>query len=175
MKLAKDKPINLFQRAAKIKLVVLDVDGVLTPGSIVYDSAERETKVFNVKDGLGISLGVRNGLKFGIITARNSAMVERRAQELGIQFVIQGMRTKLPGLQQLAETCKLEPSEIAYVGDDLPDVAAMEYVGLACCPNDAALEIQSIVHLQAHSKGGDGALREILEFILESKMLFEEA
>src|SRR6478609_7402733 len=126
MNLAEHKPINLFQRAAKIKLVVIDIDGVLTPGTIVYDSADRESKFFNVKDGLGISLGIRNSLKFAIITARNSPMVERRAQELGIAYVVQGMKSKLPGFQQLAEKCGLTLAEMAFVGDDLPDLPAMQ-------------------------------------------------
>jgi 3-deoxy-D-manno-octulosonate 8-phosphate phosphatase (KDO 8-P phosphatase) len=173
MNVAENKTLNLFQRAANIKLVVLDVDGVLTPGTIVYDSADCESKFFNVKDGLGISLGVRSGLKFAIITARNSPIVERRAQELGIHYVVQGMRTKLPGFQQLAEKCGFSFSEMAYVGDDLPDLAAMQEAGLACCPADAALSIQAIAHLKAHSNGGEGALREILEFILESKSVME--
>ena len=173
MNIVENETPNLFQRAANIKLVVLDVDGVMTPGNIVYDSAARESKFFNVKDGLGISLGVRSALKFAIITARNSPIVERRAQELGINYVVQGMRTKLPGFQKLAEKCGLSFSEMAYVGDDLPDLPAMQEAGLACCPADAALSIQAIAHLKANSKGGEGALRAILEFILESKSLLE--
>jgi len=173
MNLSENKTLNLFQRAANIKLVVLDVDGVLTPGTIVYDSADRESKFFNVKDGLGISLAIRSGLTFAIITARNSPIVERRAEELGIKYVVQGMRSKLPGFQKLAEKCGLSFSEMAYVGDDLPDLPAMQEAGLACCPADAALSIQVIAHLKADAKGGEGALREILEFILESKSFLE--
>jgi 3-deoxy-D-manno-octulosonate 8-phosphate phosphatase (KDO 8-P phosphatase) len=167
------RPSNLFERAANIELIVLDIDGVLTQGGIVYDSAGQETKAFNVKDGLGISLGIRAGLQFGIITARISPIIERRAHELGIQHVIQGMRTKLPGFEKIAADCGLELSQMAFIGDDLPDILPMQAAGLACCPADAAWDVQQIAHLKANAHGGDGAVRELIEFILDSRALLK--
>lgn len=162
---------NLFERAAAIRLIVLDVDGVLTDGKIVYTSAGDEIKAFNVKDGLGISLAVREGLELAIITARHSVMVQRRAEELGIQHVIQNTRTKLPALEELVSRLDLAWHEVAYVGDDLPDIPCMQACGLACCPADAAREVLSMAEIVSNRNGGEGALREILEFLLESRAL----
>lgn len=162
---------TLFERAAAIQLIVMDVDGVLTDSKIVYNSDGAETKAFNVKDGLGISLGVRTGLRFGIITARESEMVQRRAKELAIEFVIQKTRTKLPALEALANELNLELAQLAYVGDDLPDMACLENVGLPCCPSDAAYEVKQVAALVSNHAGGHGAIREIVEFILECKTI----
>jgi 3-deoxy-D-manno-octulosonate 8-phosphate phosphatase (KDO 8-P phosphatase) len=162
---------NLFERAAAIRLVVLDVDGVLTDSKIVYDSDNREAKAFNIKDGLGISLGVRSGLQFAIITARESAMVNRRAQELGIAHIIQNTRTKLPALEALAGKLQLEFRQIAYIGDDLPDLPCMEKVGLPICPADAAREVRAVAALCSNAPAGLGAVREAVEFILDSRAL----
>lgn len=164
-------PQNLFEQAANIQLVVMDVDGVLTDGKIVYSSSGNEHKTFNVKDGLGISLGIRAGLQFAIITARESAMVERRAKELGIAFVIQNTRTKLPALEQLLGELGLDFSQVAYIGDDLPDLPCLEAVGLPACPADAAIEVRQKSRLVSNHAGGNGAVREIIEFMLESRTL----
>ncbi len=164
---------KLFELAAGIRLVVLDVDGVLTDGKITYTSDDQEVKSFNVKDGLGISLGVRAGIQFGIITARESVMVSRRAQDLDIQHVIQKTRTKLPALEKLVADLSLTFEQVAYIGDDLPDIPPMQRVGLACCPADAAGEVRAIAHLVSSHRGGDGAVREIMEFILEARQLIE--
>ena len=163
---------ELYKRAAAIQLVVLDVDGVLTDGKITYTSDGQELKSFNVKDGLGISLGVKAGLQFAIITARQSPIVERRAEELGIQHVRQLTKTKLPALEQMAQELDLEFSQIAYVGDDLPDLPALSRVGLPCCPADAVAEVKEVAHFVSHYRGGEGAVREILELILQSKQRF---
>jgi len=163
---------ELYERAAAIQLVVLDVDGVLMDGKITYTSDGQELKSFNVKDGLGISLGVKAGLQFGIITARQSPIVERRAEELGIQHVRQLTKTKLPALEQMAQELSLEFSQIAYVGDDLPDLPALSRVGLPCCPADAVAEVKAAAHFVSQYRGGEGAVREILELILQSKQRF---
>lgn len=162
---------NLFERAAAIRLVVMDVDGVLTDGKITYSSSGEELKHFNVKDGLGISLGRRAGISFGIITARESEMLRRRAAELDIEHVIQKTRTKLPALEQLVSELGLTFEQVSYIGDDLPDLPCMEKVGLAACPGDAAHELQAMADLVSNERGGDGAVREILEFILESRKI----
>lgn len=164
---------NLFERAAAIRLVVLDVDGVLTDSKIVYNSEGEEIKAFNIKDGLGISLGVRSGLQFGIITARESAMVNRRAKELGIAHVIQNTRTKLPALEALMAELGLESEQVAYVGDDLPDLPCLERVGLSACPADAAREVKARARLVSNYPAGQGAVREIIEFILDSRALLQ--
>jgi 3-deoxy-D-manno-octulosonate 8-phosphate phosphatase (KDO 8-P phosphatase) len=163
---------NLFEKAAAIRLVVTDVDGVLTDGRITYDSAGNEIKSFSVKDGLGISLAVREGVALGIITARQSPMVERRAQELGIQYLIQDTRTKLPAFEKLVADLGLSFSQVAYIGDDLPDLPPLQQAGLACCPADAVKAIREVADLVATCRGGEGAVREILEFILECRRLF---
>ena len=165
------KDRNLFERAAAIRLVVMDVDGVLTDGKISYTSYGQEIKNFNVKDGLGISLGRRAGIAFGIITARESAMLLRRAAELDIQHIAQKTKTKLPAFEALAKELALDLSEVAYIGDDLPDIPCLERAGLSACPADAAWEVRQLADLVSNHCGGDGAVREILEFILESQAL----
>jgi 3-deoxy-D-manno-octulosonate 8-phosphate phosphatase (KDO 8-P phosphatase) len=167
--MSSERPANLFEKAAAIRLVVMDVDGVLTDGRITYDSQGAEIKSFNVKDGLGISLALRSDLQLGVITARQSPILERRFSELGITHVIQNTRTKLPAFETLLTDLNLQPWQAAYIGDDLPDVPPMQAAGLACCPADAAKEVQEIAHLVSNHPGGDGAVREILEFMLECK------
>ncbi|MCE3234309.1 MAG: kdsC [Vampirovibrio sp.] len=162
---------KLLERAAAIQLVVMDVDGVLTDGKITYTSDDQEIKSFNVKDGLGISLGVRAGIQFAIITARESLMVQRRAEDLNIQHVIQKTRTKLPAFEKLVQDLGLSFEQTAYIGDDLPDLPPMQMAGLACCPADAAGEVKAIAHLVANHRGGEGAVREILEFMLECRQM----
>ncbi|WP_373532207.1 KdsC family phosphatase [Vampirovibrio sp.] len=164
-----------FDRARPIRLVVLDVDGVLTDGKITYTSAGDEIKSFNVKDGLGISLGIKNGLQFAIITARESVMVTRRAEELGIQHLIQKMKTKLPALQKLVAELDLTLEQVLYVGDDLPDIPCIEAVGFSACPADAAREVLAMAHFVSRYPGGHGAVREILELVLDSQCPVAEA
>lgn len=164
-----DHSDTLRTQLRPIRLVVMDVDGVLTDGKISYTSAGDEIKSFNVKDGLGISLGIKNGLQFGIITARESVMVTRRAEELGIQHLIQKTKTKLPALQQLLSELGLTFAQVAYLGDDLPDIPCMEQVGFAACPADAAREVLAMAHFVSRYNGGSGAVREILELILDSQ------
>jgi len=160
---------QLQGKAATIRLVVMDVDGVLTDGKITYTSDGQELKSFNVKDGLGISLGIRAGLQFAIITARRSPMVERRAEELGIQHVRQLSKTKLPVLESLMTELSLSPEHLVYIGDDLPDIPPMQAVGLACCPADAVREVKDVAHYMAQARGGDGAVREILDLLLQAR------
>jgi len=174
-----DSGKNLFERASAIHLVVLDVDGVLTDGRIIYfnDAATTELKAFNVKDGLGISLGIREGLQFGIITARESTIVLHRARELGIQHVIQKTKTKLPALQSLIQELGLSVDQVAYIGDDLPDIPCLsfvgvQHVGLACCPTNAVTAVKAVCQLVARSAGGHGAVREIVEFLIQSRAFY---
>lgn len=161
--------LELQERAAAIELVVMDVDGVLTDGKITYTSDGQELKSFNVKDGLGISMAAKAGLQLGIITARQSAIVERRAEELGIQHVKQLTKTKLPAFENLAGELGLTMAQVAYIGDDLPDLPPMKRAGLAFCPADASREVQETAHFISRHRGGEGAVREIMELILQSK------
>ena len=157
---------NLEQKLAKIKLVAFDVDGVLTNGEIIYSESGEELKIFNAKDGHGIVMLNYKGFKTAIITARKTTVVDRRAKDLDITHVYQGAKNKLNALQDLMEKYNLDLSEIAYVGDDMPDVCILDKVGLAFCPNDAAKEVKKICHFISSKDGGRGAVREISDFIL---------
>lgn len=160
---------------SKIKLIVLDVDGTLTDGGIYYDNQGSEMKRFDVKDGLGIMVARTAGLEFAIITGRESPMVERRAKELGIRYLIQGAQKKLLALKSLADSCGLDLDEIGYIGDDLNDLQCMETVGFRACPADAAREVKAVCHYIASAPGGRGAVREGLEYLLTQLGQWEEA
>lgn len=154
---------------SKIKLIVLDVDGTLTDGGIYYDSQGNEMKRFDVKDGLGILVARKAGLEFAIITGRASPMVERRAKELGVKYLLQGVQKKYPALLELAKDCGLSLEEIGYIGDDLNDLQCMEAVGFRACPSDAASAVKSICNFVASASGGHGAVRESLESLLSQR------
>ena len=144
----------------KIKLIVLDVDGTLTDGGIYYDSQGNEMKRFDVKDGLGIKVGIAAGLEFAVITGRESPMVVRRVNELGIQHLLSGVQVKFPALKQLMEELQLSPDEVCYIGDDLNDLECMGFVGMAACPADASEEIKAISHFISDHNGGHGAVKK---------------
>lgn len=153
----------------RIKLVVLDVDGTLTDGGIYYDSRGNEMKRFDVKDGLGIKVGLAAGLEFAILTGRESPMVERRVKELGIQHLMSGVQVKYPALEQLLAELNLSPTEVCYIGDDLNDLECMEHVGFAACPADAVKAVKSICDYVGTIPGGHGAVRESLEYLLTQR------
>lgn len=157
----------------KIKLIVLDVDGTLTDGGIYYDSNGNEMKRFDVKDGLGILVARSAGLKFAILTGRASPMVERRAKELGIEYLVQGVQKKYPALLELAEKCSLSMDEIGYIGDDLNDLQCMQAVGFRACPADAASAVKSVCDYVASTSGGHGAVRESMEYLLTRRGLWD--
>ena len=157
---------DLQERLSKIKLLAFDVDGVMTNGEIIYSESCEELKIFNAKDGHGIVMLNYKGFKTAIITARQTPIVDRRAKDLGITHVYQGAKNKLIALQDLIGKYNLDYSEVAYVGDDMPDVCILERVGLAFCPNDAAEEVKKICHFISSKEGGKGAVREISDFIL---------
>lgn len=159
----------------KIKLIVLDVDGTLTDGGIYYDSQGNEMKRFDVKDGLGIKIGIAAGLEFAVITGRESPMVERRVKELGIQHLLSGVQMKLPALKQLLVELQLCPDEVCYIGDDLNDLECMEYVGVAACPADAAEEIKAVSQFAADRRGGYGAVKSCIKALLVYRNSWEES
>ncbi|MCQ2957474.1 MAG: HAD-IIIA family hydrolase [Candidatus Gastranaerophilales bacterium] len=149
----------------KIKLLALDVDGVLTDGSISYTNAGQEIKTFNVKDGQGIVMLTKLGIDVAIITARNSTIVQKRATDLGIQHVFQGVTDKLEKLEELRTTLNLTYNEIAYMGDDLPDIPILNVVGIKACPNDAILDVKKLCNFKSTKDGGKGAVRELTDQI----------
>ena len=155
--------------AKPIRLILSDVDGVLTDGMITIDNAGVESKSFYVRDGHGIKLWRKAGFEFGLLTARNSQVVKLRAQELGIQWVRQGFADKLPAAREMMQAIGVEPKEVCYIGDDLPDMAVMANVGLAVTVADAAHEVKQLARWVMKSPGGRGAVRELIERILRAK------
>ncbi len=160
---------DLEQLTSKIKLVAFDIDGVMTNGEIIYTDKGEEIKIFNAKDGQGIAMLNYYGLTTAIITARTSSIVDKRAKDLNITHVFQGEKNKFSALEKLINKYNLDLSEIAYVGDDIPDICILEKVGLAFCPNDAVEEVKAICHFISSKEGGKGAVREISNFILVGK------
>jgi 3-deoxy-D-manno-octulosonate 8-phosphate phosphatase (KDO 8-P phosphatase) len=150
-----------------IKLLLLDVDGVMTDGCIIYDNTGGETKSFDVKDGHGLKLIQRAGIQVGIITGRQSEIVNRRAAELGIELVYQGAKDKLIPFREILRKLALQPVEVAYIGDDIVDVPILRQVGFAVTVADAVDEVKAYVHLVTKHVGGRGAVREICDLILK--------
>lgn len=155
--------------AAPIRLVIFDVDGVLTDGRIVIDEEGRESKFFDVRDGHGLKLLQRAGLQVAFLTGRESRVVEVRAAELGVGLVRQGARDKVAVYEELLARTGLTDREVAFAGDDLVDLPVMRRVGLALAPADAAGEVRAAAHWVARSAGGRGAAREMVELILKAQ------
>lgn len=152
----------------KIKLILSDVDGVLTDGGISFDNNGVESKQFHIKDGLGIKMWQRAGFRFGILTARTSHIVKVRSAELGIDIVRQGFESKLPTAETLAQSMNLSLEEVCYIGDDLTDLPVIRAVGLGVAVADAVPELLSAADLVTQKAGGQGAVRELIEQILRS-------
>lgn len=157
---------------AKIKLLLLDVDGVMTDGRITYDSDGVESKAFDVKDGHGLKLLQRAGIEVGIITGRQSSVVTRRAEELGIELVYQGAKDKLVPFNKILQLRGLSPEEVAYVGDDLVDLPVMRRVGFCATVADAVEDVKPFADLVTDRAGGRGAVREICDFLLKKTGLW---
>lgn len=155
--------------AAAVKLLALDVDGVLTDGRLYYGNAGEELKAFNIKDGLGIKLLRDAGVQVAIITGRQSEIVRRRASELGIGRVVQGREDKRVALQELRTTLGLEWEDCAYMGDDLPDLGAIRAAGLGMTVADACPQVIEAADWCSGYNGGCGAVREACEFILSAR------
>jgi len=150
----------------KIKLLLMDVDGVLTDGSIIYNSAGEETKAFNIQDGMGITLMRMAGLKTGIITGRRSAMVERRAGELKYDVVDMGHFDKLPRYRHILEQMGLRQDEVAYIGDDVQDLCILKRVGFSVTVANGRPQLKERVDYVTAAEGGKGAVREVIDLIL---------
>ncbi len=160
---------NLESRASKIKLAAFDVDGVMTDGSITYDENGIEYKTFNAKDGQGITMLNNAGIITAIITARNNGTVQHRAENLKFKEIHQGSKNKLETLYEILKKYSLSMEEVAYMGDDLPDLCILEKAGLAACPSDAVDEVKQKAHFISSKNGGKGAVREFCELILKNK------
>ena len=160
---------SLTASLQKIKLLALDVDGVLTDGSIYISPAGEVFKGFNAKDGMGISCALRSGLQIAVITGRQSPIVERRCEELGITLLQQGVKDKRLALQQMAQKLGLVREEIAYMGDDLNDIPAFKASGLNLVPADAAMEVLAVADIITKASGGRGAVREAITMILAAQ------
>ena len=156
-------------RLRGVRLVVLDVDGVLTDGGLYYAESGEELKRFHVRDGQGIVLLHAAGVRTAIVTARRSAAVERRARELGIAEVHQGVGDKLAAVTAMLARLGMSAAEACYVGDDVGDLAAMRHVGVAAAPADAAPAVRAAAALVTHARGGQGAVRELAERLLAAR------
>jgi YrbI family 3-deoxy-D-manno-octulosonate 8-phosphate phosphatase len=155
-------------------LILSDVDGVMTDGGITYDNQGIETKTFHVRDGMGIKLWQKTGHRFGVITARSSHIVKLRMDELGVDFIRQGIDQKLAAAQQIIQELNLQPENVCYIGDDLTDVGLMKSVGMSVSVADGAEDVKKVADYVTKSVGGKGAIRELIEMILKSQKRWNE-
>jgi YrbI family 3-deoxy-D-manno-octulosonate 8-phosphate phosphatase len=162
------------QRCRTIQLILSDVDGVLTDGGITYNNQGIETKRFHVHDGMGIRLWRKAGYRFGIITHRSSHIVKTRAAELGVDILRQGIDDKLTAMQGILDELRVAPSQVCFLGDDLPDLRAVQAVGLGVAVADACEELRQAAHYVTASHGGFGAVRETIERILKAQARWED-
>ncbi len=162
-------------KAKAIKLVAFDIDGIMTDGRLYFSSLGDEIKAFNVKDGLGIKLLRQTGVEVAIITGRNAELVNRRAKDLKIEKLVQGREDKKVALQELVARTELTPEQVAYMGDDLPDLPAIRYAGLGVSVSDALPLVKEHADIITQSKGGDGAVRELCEMIMDAQGTLSKA
>ena len=163
------KTLTAEQRAARVRLLVLDVDGVLTDGRLYYGPQGEAMKVFDVRDGHGIKMLMKNGVDVALLSARSSDIVSARARELGVVRVLQGRSDKASALAALLTDAEIISDECGYIGDDLPDLPAMRAAGFAATVADACDAAKSAAHWTAPQDGGRGAVRALAEFILRAK------
>lgn len=163
------------QRLSHIEMLVMDVDGCLTRGEVIYTDTGTEAKAFNVKDGLGLRVAVSAGLKLALLTGRVSSVVQRRARDLRIADVLQRVGDKAAALRALAEEKGVPLERVAYLGDDLNDRPALRIAGLTIVPSDAAPDILAEAHIIVDARGGEGAARQAVELILRAQGKWERA
>lgn len=161
--------LGTFERAKQVKLIVFDVDGVLTDGGLYFDDAGQELKAFHSRDGLGMKMLKSSGVEIAIITGRTSNVVTHRMNNLGIQHVYQGQSEKLPAFLALIDKLGVDEHEVAYVGDDVVDLPIMRRVGFSVAVQDAHEWVKQHAHWQTPHGGGRGAARDVCEFILEAQ------
>jgi 3-deoxy-D-manno-octulosonate 8-phosphate phosphatase (KDO 8-P phosphatase) len=163
-----NKTLKLF---SKVKLLMLDVDGVLTRGDIIYDDAGRELKHFNVKDGLGVVLLNKVGIKTLIVTAKDGHVVRKRADDMRVVEVVAGVLPKESILPEVVKKYKVTPDEICFIGDDLIDVGLIEKVGVGVAVNDASALVKKRAKYVTRKRGGEGAVREVIDLIMKARNL----
>lgn len=168
-------PADITTKAQNIRLLLLDVDGVLTDGKLYFNEQGQEMKAFNTLDGHGIKILRKSGVEVGIITGRESALVARRAKDLGIHLIRQGREDKFDALQEILTEHPCELEHIAYMGDDYPDLLVMTKVGLALTVNNAVEAVAERAHWQSERKGGDGAVRDACDLIMRAQNTFDKA
>ncbi len=160
---------ELLSKARSVQLLLLDVDGVLTDGSITYTHSGEEIKTFNCRDGFGMNMLKKIGVEVGLITARKSEALNRRVQDLSLTHVYQGVRNKVEAFNEIIEHLKLTPAQCAFMGDDWLDLPLLSRVGLSATVADGAPELKNIVHFIAQDNGGGGAVRNLCDLIIEAK------
>jgi 3-deoxy-D-manno-octulosonate 8-phosphate phosphatase (KDO 8-P phosphatase) len=171
-------PAAVAKRAKQIKVLLMDVDGTITDGSVTLlsqpDGSALEIKTFDAHDGQGLSLARTAGLRTGVITGRESPALRRRCRELDIEFVYEKQPHKIAAYEEILKKASVREFEVAFLGDDLPDLPVMRRVGLAVAVGDAATEIKRAAHFVTKAVGGKGAARELVELILKSKGIWEQ-
>lgn len=163
----------ITDKAKQIRLLIIDIDGVLTDGGLHFDNQGEEYKTFNSLDGHGIRMLLECGIEVAVITGRHSAVVEHRMEDLGVKHLYQGYRDKLPAYEKLLTDTGLDPEQCAYVGDDLPDLPVMRRVGFAIAVQNAHSFVKQHGHWVTTALGGNGAVREITDFILQAQALLD--
>ncbi len=166
-------PSTVRKKAARIKLLLLDVDGVLTDGGIYIDNLGVETKRFDVRDGQGITLLRQAGIQVGFVTGRSSKIVRIRAKELGVNIIYQGVKSKAEAYESIKQESRLADGFVAYVGDDVADVPILQRAGLAIVVRDASDETRPYADYITEAQGGRGAVREVCELLLKSQRSWE--
>ncbi len=171
-------PGKLARRAKQIHVLLMDVDGTMTDGRVMLasqsDGSALEIKTFDAHDGQGLTLAVTAGLRTGVITGRSSAALRRRCKELDVEFVYEKQGHKIAAYEDVLRKTGAKESEVAFLGDDLPDLTIMERVGLAVAVGNATLEVRRAAHYTTKATGGKGAVREMVELILKSKGIWEK-
>jgi|YelNatPaOPRAMG01_1025707.scaffolds.fasta_scaffold16554_4 3-deoxy-D-manno-octulosonate 8-phosphate phosphatase (KDO 8-P phosphatase) len=160
---------GLRERLRRVRLLLLDVDGVLTDGGLFYGSGDAEMKRFDVKDGAGMFLAGKFGLEVGLLTGKSSPMVAKRAQELGLTRVVQGALDKVPALETILGDGRYSLREVGYVGDDVLDLPVIRRAGFSACPSDAHPLVRERVDYVCEHRGGSGAVREVIDLILAAQ------
>lgn len=166
---------DIYEKARPIKLLALDVDGVLTDGKLYFSNSGEETKSFSTLDGQGIKLLQTTGVNVALITARSSQLVSNRAENLGIKYLVQNCQDKLAALESLCSDLGIELNDVAYVGDDLPDLACIRKVGLGVCVPNGHFVVRENAYCITSAHGGMGAVREVCDWIMQAQNTFEHA
>ena len=165
--------VTVQTKAARIKVILFDVDGVLTDGKVLVHANGTESKEFNIRDGIAMVWAQRAGLRVGFLSARTSATTPHRAAQLGVTLVYHGVSSKIETFERILSDLGVRDEEVAYMGDDIVDLAVLDRAGLSAAPADAVDEVRGRVHFVTHAKGGEGAARELIEAILRAQQAWD--